>query len=119
MTPSVTPARAASAISASVRAVVTSIGFSTRTCSPLSGRRDPLVGVQPRRAADRHHVQRPVRQETFERVVGDGAVPRGETLRVLERRRVDRRHADARNRGGRARVRVADVAGADEADVDH
>ena len=79
----------------------------------------PVLGVQPRRAADGDQVERPVIEERLERVAGDAAVPGGELLGVRARRRVDRGDVDAGNGGNRTRVRVADVAGADQSDVDH
>ena len=73
-TPSLTFAASAAAISASARAVVTSSGFSTRTCSPRRAAGHALLTVKPRRAADGDHVHRPMREKLLEVVVGDGTV---------------------------------------------
>ena len=82
------------------------------------GGRDPLIGVQRRRAADGDEVHRPVVEKRLEAVERDAAVELGEALRLRDVSPVDRGDLDARDCEGRARVRVADVSGAEDADVD-
>ncbi len=77
---------------------------------------DALVGMQPGRAADRHDIQRGVRQELVHRVVDARAVGLGECTRALAVRPLEGDHLDVWNSGSGTGVGAADVAPSDDAD---
>jgi hypothetical protein len=83
----------------------------------VRGRRDAVLGVQARRAADDNEVERPKIEQAVERVAGCSAVLRGQTFGVRTRRRVDPGDRDAWNGRRRPRVCFADVAGANKPDA--
>jgi hypothetical protein len=82
------------------------------------GGTNPLLGVQPRRAADGDKVHRLVREERIELRVRLGMKRRRQPLDALRIRAVHRDNLDVADRGCRARVRLADVPRAENADPD-
>ena len=116
-TPSFTPAARPPSTSASAALrSLTSIGFSTSTCRPRSRRRDALLGVQARGAADHDEVHRAVREERPRSARTPGRRSGRPSPRPSRRSRPKKA---AISRPGLARgagVRVGDVAAADEAD---
>ena len=65
---------------------------------PALGCRDPLLGVQRGRAADRDEIHRPVIEEALEAVERHAAIELGETPRLLDVAAVDRGDLDPGNR---------------------
>ena len=80
------------------------------------GRRDALLGMQARRAADGHEVHRPMAKEAVQVIVSRGLVPSSQGRHLFH---VPARHGhylDAGDGLGGSRVRVADASGPDDAD---